>query len=569
MVNIAGNVANATWDFTIQRGMEAMLNTFLKNQKGATFKEYRHLIKGILPGMARGLRLALRSWSTETDFFRHEVLNEQIDLKDGYIKGEGIKQSIKGGKGKIIRIPGRALLFADSFFKGLFGTMEAGAQAYRIAKSQGLKGKELESKITEYVNTPNSQAWQIAVDKATDLTFQTPLRSKEEGGNWAENAVHWVSQGSRSVPILSFLIPFTRTPFNIFKQGIRKSPLGTIGFATHFIRDGLFRREKGQTIIDTYPELIRDLSEQLLAWTGLALIHGAVEGDEDDDEKFFLITGSRPPRSGEAGVRQRATGGDYIIKIGDLRIPYGRIEPFSTIVGTTTDLIRAGKSKATTERTIGQLYGWMLGQAKNKTFMRGLGDVARAIESPESITSWSGRFVKSAIVPNMIRQPIRNADKYDREWRSKEWWYDILPLQSGAQIKINPATGKEMEKAGNVATRMVVPKINKSERLTASDKFLVNWNRDNPGQSWGPTAPDNQLNLLDGKGIIELGPKSHKYLVVRSATLAQKELAGKLSPFDIKKPRENKKNLIENAYRKGREKARDELRRRPKALLKK
>ena len=569
VVNVTGNVANAAWDFTVQRGMEAMLNTIFKSEKGATFKEYRHIIKGIMPGVARGMRLALKSWGAETDFFRAEVLNEQIDLNDGYIKGEGHKSSVRGKKGKVIRIPGRALLFADTFFKGLFGTMEAGAQGYRISKAQGLKGKELEKKIAEYVNTPNSQAWQIAVDKATDLTFQTPLRSREEGGNWAEAAVHWISMGSRSVPLLNWVIPFARTPFNIFKQGMRKSPLGTINFASHFLRNGLFRREKGQTVIDAYPELIRDAAEQVLAWTAYAVLHGAVEGDDDDDEKFFLITGSRPPRSGEAGVRQRDTGGDYVIKIGDLKIPYGRVEPFSTILGTTADLIRATKSKATSERVYGQLWGWMLGQARNKTFMRGLGDVAKAIEKPESASSYTSRFVKNAIVPNLIRQPIRNVDKYDREWRSKEWWYDILPLPSGAEKKVDPATGRYVERAGTAATRLVIPKIEKTQKLVQSDKFLVNWNRENPAQTWGPTTPSNSLNMLDGKGHIKLGPNSYKYLVKRSATLAQGLLDGKLSPFDIKEPRERKLNEIQTAYRKGREQARDELRSRPEILLKK
>ena len=60
MVNIAGTVANAGWDMTVQRGMEAMINTVLRKESGAQAGEFKYLIKGIMPGISRGMRIAMK-----------------------------------------------------------------------------------------------------------------------------------------------------------------------------------------------------------------------------------------------------------------------------------------------------------------------------------------------------------------------------------------------------------------------------------------------------------------------------------------------------------------------------
>jgi hypothetical protein len=49
--------------------------------------------------------------------------------------------------------------------------------------------------------------------------------------------------------------------------------------------------------------LVRDLSEQVLAWTALALLYGAAAGDKDDDDKALLITGSEPYKMTKRGER--------------------------------------------------------------------------------------------------------------------------------------------------------------------------------------------------------------------------------------------------------------------------
>ena len=210
----------------------------------------------------------------------------------------------------------------------------------------------------------------------------------------------------------------------------------------------------------------------------------------------------------------------------------------------------------------------MHSQTTNKTFLRGIGDIVKAAETPERMGGHIKKQILQGVVPNLIRQPIRNADELEREWKTKKGWYDLLPLPSGAEAKIDPSTGKEVKKAGTAASRFVVPSYLETERLGSVDRFLVNWNRQNPSQSWGPLAPDRTLNMGKDKEPIDLGPKSYKYLSKRAATLARKELSGELSPRKIENPDEEMLNKIRKAFNDGRHQAREELRRRPPSKLK-
>ncbi len=165
----------------------------------------------------------------------------------------------------------------------------------------------------------------------------------------------------------------------------------------------------------------------------------------------------------------------------------------------------------------------------------------------------------------MIRQPIRNADSYDREWQTKEWWYDVLPLPSGAKVKVDPSTGKPVKKAGTPVSRFAVPKFNDPQKLSKSDKLLDNWNRRNPKETWGPSSPPRVLKVGDKN--VELNGNSYSYLTKRTAIIAKRELAGELSPTSIKKPKEEDLDKVKNAYSKARRQARDELRLRPLKTL--
>ncbi|MBP7950374.1 MAG: hypothetical protein KA004_12025 [Verrucomicrobiales bacterium] len=556
-VNIIGNTASGVWEFTVQRGMDALLNLVFRNEDAATFGEMKYIARALTPGAARAARLMAKTWRSETDWFMSDVMDKQMNLFETGPQGEGHKPAIKGAKGRVIRVPGRALMAMDAFFKGQIGTMEAAAQAYRIAKKEGLNGEPLQLRINELVNTPGSQAWQLAVQKARELTFQEDLPQLVKDFQRLRN----------SSRILQFIFPFIRTPYNIFRTGIRKSPVGALNLAWHLGKHGLAKMGADGITTAAPPQMIRWLAEQTLAWIAMAMFYGAMEGDDDDDKKWLLITGSPPKESGQRALQERSLGGSYVLKIGPLRVNYGRIEPLATILGTTTDMIRTGKGGGDSGKRAATVIDSIRAQTLNKTFLDGLANLVDAVERPGKWDSKMKDFLLKAIVPNIIRQPLRNIDETPREYASSDWWYPAFPVPAGGAPKVDPATGEDKTKGGNAASRILFPPVPPVAPISDLDKTLRKYNRENPEKAWGPEAPDDVLTYTPKQGDtpavrIKLNKNAFHALQVRSATLAKEAMEGMDMPAT-----EAGINRIRRIFEDAREKARQDLRKRAPELL--
>jgi hypothetical protein len=72
-------------------------------------------------------------------------------------KVESVRPAIGGTAGRIISIPTRALNAEDVFFKSMARRSELMGLAVRKARSEGLKGDELNARIESLVNNPPSR----------------------------------------------------------------------------------------------------------------------------------------------------------------------------------------------------------------------------------------------------------------------------------------------------------------------------------------------------------------------------------------------------------------------------
>jgi len=248
VANVTGNLGSAALNLTLQRGMEAFVNLAIGDKKSASFGEFKWLMKGLMPGVSKGYAMAAKAWSSEHDFFEHTVLGTPLELAH-FDKAGGHQAAIGGRLGKNVRVPMRALAFADSMFKMALGQMEVGAMAYRMARAEGLSGKALSDRIEtlsktrgevvgenlskvavtkesvrwfaerlagrdetidpeELIEDRGSEAWQMAreqaaydaakaggwteeawqraVESSREMTFQQDLKSRKDGGNMGE-----------------------------------------------------------------------------------------------------------------------------------------------------------------------------------------------------------------------------------------------------------------------------------------------------------------------------------------------------------------------------------------------
>jgi hypothetical protein len=137
---------------------------------------------------------------------------------EAWTKLEGARiEPIKGKAGKIISIPGRLLVAEDEFFKALNYRATIRGRAYREAVNKGLKGKAKEAYIYNRVQNPSEPLQEVGFEDALYRTFQ----SLSELASWITTGKQKKNWG----PILKFIVPFTRTPVNIAKYGIERTPL--------------------------------------------------------------------------------------------------------------------------------------------------------------------------------------------------------------------------------------------------------------------------------------------------------------------------------------------------------
>jgi RNA polymerase sigma factor (sigma-70 family) len=612
-VNIAGNTVSAAWDMTVQRGMESLVNLAVRDSKSARLGEFQYLAKGLLPGMSAGLNMAARAWSAEHDFFEHTVLGTPLEI-NAFDKAGNVRSAIPGTAGRVIRVPGRALLFADSFFKMALGQAQVGAEAYRIAKSEGLSGKQLSDRIAllsqtrdqvisanlakakpdkemveffakalakkdetlnadDLISDRSSQAWEMAreqtafdmarkagwtdtawqraVDKARQLAFQQDLKTSAEGGNMVEDAAAKLQDARSGNQLVGTFFPFVKTPYNIFRTAIRKSPLGAANLGVQ-VAKGLYGMKDGKPYLQGHPDAVRDISEQLLAWAALALLWGACQGDKDDEDKQVLFTGSMPfnlVHRGERELQQRAYGGDYVLRIGGrngLYIHYGRYEPIATVLGTTVDMIRAIKSKGATADNMDSLYGYLMAQAQSKTFLQGFSDVSSAMQGTANIGDGAKRFLMQALVPNIIRQPLRNLDDYVRDTKHADALYQALPAANFAQPKVD-IYGNDVKKGGNPIMRLfLTTPLKADEHLQNADRLLLNWNRENPSQSYAPQDPPDTYKK-NGKEQKMTGDQYHRFTVA-SGRIASQILKSTISPARVQNPKKEDVDAIRKAF---------------------
>jgi hypothetical protein len=174
--------------------------------------------KDTLKGKQDEFGNALRTAATEEPIvdnaikFEHHVENSAISAKSlgsSGVLGQGIDML-----GSLIRMPGRALLTGDEFFKSIGYRMELNAQAYRRASQQGLTGDALASEVARIVENPPKDIHLSAVDGAR---YQTYTRELGETGALFQQLV-------ASMPVLRFVVPFIRTPTNILKSVVERTP---------------------------------------------------------------------------------------------------------------------------------------------------------------------------------------------------------------------------------------------------------------------------------------------------------------------------------------------------------
>ncbi len=331
---------------------------------------------GLIQGVKEGLRQAARTLRTgEGSDFANKVEART-------------QEAIPGKAGKIIRTPTRLLSSADELYKAMARRVELNGLAVRQAASEGLRGEAGKKRAAELVANPTDEMLEQAFDYGRYLTFQRPLGKVGRAATMLSN----------SSPVMKMVVPFVRTPTNLLKFSLERSPAAPL--LSEWRRD--FRAGGAK----------RDLA------MARALIGSGVGALVAEMAAQGLITGNGPADE-KAKALLRADGWQpYSMRIGDRYISYQRLDPFASTLGVAAGMVELQDHMTEKQRESVALLvtASVMQNLSSKTWLSGLGDLVDAVNDPGRYAdSWLKRTVASLAVPAGVAQVARTMDPTLRE----------------------------------------------------------------------------------------------------------------------------------------------------------
>jgi hypothetical protein len=530
---------HAAWDATGERFVKAMLNLFVGDPLSPHLNELVTQWRGLVPGLAAGWRNAFRTLATEEPTLA--ASKGQKNLGETFKDRHDV--AISGRKGYLVRLPSNLKAASDEFIKSVVAHMDVWAQADRLARLEGLKGGKRTQRIAELVGDGRSLAWTLALTHANYIAFQEPLKS--EAGNKLMGTVHGTP--------LRWAFPFVKTPTNLVKLGLRKSPLGILSLV----------RERGKLSTE---EKVARTAEQLIAWGMTVGLMAAMSGDED--EPWITGTSSWTPEERNKREAEYRFAAPYTIKLpGYGRVDYSRLEPFSTALATTVDALDNFKHNGAGVEAGNEFMHDMVGLLKDKLFLRGMSDLMDLTMDERRRPKVAADFL-SSFIPNLYQQAALASDPNVRELQDAGHGrfkdrviYSMFPTSHIPYPKVD-VWGREIRKGGNAPWRAAMP-INlypdqQSDLEHKLDTLIRKYNENAPPEKqWWPSRPQ-PFYTKNGETHYWTDEEYH-----RLSALAGKYTLERLrrTRLDLDSPTGKDIERIKTALEEARERARKEVRR--------
>ncbi|MAL84623.1 MAG: hypothetical protein CMF11_09855, partial [Idiomarina sp.] len=391
------------------------------------------------------------------------AFDDRMDASRAIAKdGDGAVAKAINMLGTVVRVPSRALAFGDEFFKQMnyrsyvktnlaYEAMKKGAKsgdeiaeyvtknfdnfitkgaraynekgiymdAVEAAQAQGLKfGKEQEEFIAQYLkDNPFDETRGGLADAARgfaeETTFTNDLNNEGVIGTLSNTLNNLKNKGG-AWRTLNFVIPFLRTPTNILKFSIDRTPLGTVGMVATKAK----RAELTKQLMSEDPMVRSQIRGKLAVSTATsaALLYYM-------NTNKGLITGGGPPNRDELEALRMSGWRPYSIKIGNTYYSYQRADPIATVLGLFADIIE-GQQYHDVEDIVSQdmvaLGILSLTQnVTNKSYVKGLDTLLQLVRDPVgNFKPFAGNIV-GGFAPTFLTQVQNMADERElKETRS-------------------------------------------------------------------------------------------------------------------------------------------------------
>lgn len=513
IVNFSSNMlfeAMSPFEKVAGAGIEVIKHPFKTSNRELYFGEAAHSIVGAFHGMREGLN-------------RYAYAMKEGVTKSGVSKFEetGISpnKAIKGVKGEVIRIPTKELMANDDFWKAIIYSDDIYAQAYRSATKEGLRGDVRKAKMAELIANPSESMIAAANHAAQVRTFQAEL------GKLGKDFMRMRSRPGAVGTAMNFVFPFVRTPVNVVKEGLKRTPFGAI------TGKGLTRAEHSMR-----------LGQATAAAATAALVAKLVADG--------VITGAAPDTRAERETLYNTGWRPYSVKINGTYYGYGRLEPLATSVGTVADsyAVFDKMKKGEWPKVVAKIGTAFRNNITNKTFLTGMTDLINATTDPNRYGENFIKRLSTSLVPGsgLLGATAKAIDPEIKEAKSIIDWYKArLPLLSKqVPAKLN-VMGAPQKTGGTALSRFLSPVSVSKE---ANDPVYAELAR--LGINLSPMSPTSGGKKMTDEAARKMNEEAGPEIKAAVSKLMA-------SPLYLKQSNENKKRMLRSwitktrAYQRG------------------
>lgn len=266
---------------------------------------------GMLQGAKDGLRIAYKTLKTGEPI---DYLDKVENVNRRAISAESLEKTGIAGRtadfiGGLINIPSRLLTAEDAYFKTVGYRMELHAQAHRQALQEGLNGKNYAKRVQEIINDPPENIKLESINASRVQTFTNELT----GG------MKKFQQGRDNYKLAKVIVPFFRTPANLFTYMLERTPLAPL--SKQFRDDislGGVKKDLALARMAT--------GTSIMGITAMYAMNGNITGGGHTNKKMMAT--------------KRASGWQpYSIKVGDKYYAYNRLDPIGGLLGMSADIV--------------------------------------------------------------------------------------------------------------------------------------------------------------------------------------------------------------------------------------
>lgn len=376
--------------------------------------------------LGTGVRIPSRALAMGDEFFKQMNYRSYVKTNLAY---DAMKKGAKSGE----EISEYVTKNFDNFItKGARAYNEKGIymDAVEAAKAQGLKfGVEQEEFIAQYLkDNPFDETRgglsDAAKGYAEETTFTNDLENEGVIGTLS-NTLNTLKNKGGAWRTLNFVIPFLRTPTNILKFSIDRTPLGTIGMvATKAKRAELTKQLMSEDPV-VRAQIRGKLAVSTAATASILYYMNTNKG---------MITGGGPPNRDELESLRLSGWRPYSLKIGDTYYSYQRADPIATVLGLFADIVE-GQQYHDVEDIISQdmvALGIMslTQNVTNKSYVKGLDTLLQLVRDPVgNFKPFAGNIV-GGFAPTFFTQIQNMADERElKETRTIfDYWLKKMPI---------------------------------------------------------------------------------------------------------------------------------------------